>query len=84
MNRACRIFVRWSAFAAAVSMVAWGYAAEQQASKPDRVNYARPFEPPTRPGADRAAARRGRAGRLASRLVPRREERLHRPHGRVP
>ena len=49
MNRSCRVFVRWSAFAAAVSMVAWGYAAEPQASKPDRVNYARPFEPPTRP-----------------------------------
>ncbi len=49
MNRSWKIFVRWSAFAAAMSMAAWGYTAEQQASKPDRVNYARPFEPPTRP-----------------------------------
>ena len=84
MNRACRIFVRWSAFAAAVSMVAWGYAAEQQASKPDRVNYARPFEPPTRPALIALPPGAVEPGRLASRLVPRREERLHRPHGRVP
>ena len=36
-------------FAAAVSFTALLRAAEQQASKPDHVNYARPFERPTRP-----------------------------------
>ena len=49
MNRFRRIFLGLLAFAAAVSSNALLSAAEQQASKPEHVNYGRPFEPPTRP-----------------------------------
>ena len=49
MNRFCRIFLELAAFAAAMSPSAWLLAAEQQAPKPEHVNYGRPFEPPTRP-----------------------------------
>ena len=49
MNRFCRIFLELAAVAAAMSPSAWLLAAEQQAAKPEHVNYGRPFEPPTRP-----------------------------------
>ena len=49
MNRLQRIIFGLLAFAAAVSSSALLLAAERQASKPEHVNYGRPFEPPIRP-----------------------------------
>ena len=54
-----------------------------EASPAGQVNYARPFEPPTRPAFICAAARRGRAGGLAARLVSGGAGRLYRAHGRL-
>jgi len=49
MKPISRVFLRLSAFAAALLFTTLLSAAEQQTSQPPRVNYARPFEPPTRP-----------------------------------
>ena len=49
MKPAYRVFLRLSAFAAAALFTVLLSAAEQQTPQPERVNYGRPFEPPTRP-----------------------------------
>ncbi len=49
MKRVDRVCCELPAFAAAVLAAAWLSAAEPQSSKPQAVNYGRPFEPPTRP-----------------------------------
>jgi len=48
MKYFCRVFLRLSAFATAALFSALLTAAEQPGSKPEDVNYGRPFEPPTR------------------------------------
>ena len=59
-----RLLSELSAFAAAVFATALLSAAELQASKPEAVNYGRPFEPPTRPADTRCRPARSspRAG----------------------
>ena len=49
MEPACQACLSLSAFAAATLSSVLLSAAEQQTPTPERVNYARPFEPPTRP-----------------------------------
>ena len=49
MKPVYRLLSELSAFAAAVFATASLSAAELQTSKPEAVNYGRPFEPPTRP-----------------------------------
>ena len=49
MKLAYRVFCGLPAFAAAGLLSVWLSAAEQTTPQPERVNYGRPFEPPTRP-----------------------------------
>jgi hypothetical protein len=49
MKLAYRVFCGLPAFAAAGLFSVWLSAAEQPTPQPERVNYGRPFEPPTRP-----------------------------------
>ena len=78
-----RLLPELSAFAAVVFAGVLLSAAEPQAARPEAVNYGRPFEPPTRRGPSSRCRPARWSPRLAPRLVPGGQGRLHRAHGRV-